>query len=219
MFPIVVIDRQLHDGVGIDLISELRDRYFKHRVFLMLYSALDSEDERRQGLAAGADIPLHAVPSLALIVTAHDAATGGSWLATLDALRGDKYLALVELGADATVRRVDYLGVSAGTAVSARAAALGATLIGPDETTTAMPHARGVARCWAMISMTSLQRIVSLPTMATTRSTGNDRTESVRAGRAESGRATRTESCAGRDDAATSATNSASRILIAQDYP
>lgn len=55
VFPLVVIDRILGDGDGISLIGELRRRYEPHRVFLMLFSALDSEEERRSGIAAGAD--------------------------------------------------------------------------------------------------------------------------------------------------------------------
>jgi DNA-binding response OmpR family regulator len=55
VFPVVVIDRKLGDGDGIALISELRKRYNQHSVFLMLFSALDSPEDRREGLNAGAD--------------------------------------------------------------------------------------------------------------------------------------------------------------------
>ncbi len=55
VFPVVVIDRKLGDGDGIALLSELRRHYAQHRVFLMLFSALDSDDDRNKGLAAGAD--------------------------------------------------------------------------------------------------------------------------------------------------------------------
>lgn len=55
VFPIVIIDRLLGDGDGISLIGELRKCYAQHRVFLMLFSSLDSESERRAGIAAGAD--------------------------------------------------------------------------------------------------------------------------------------------------------------------
>jgi two-component system, OmpR family, response regulator len=55
VFPVVVIDRKLGDGDGIELISELRKRYTQHSVFLMLFSALDSDEDRRDGLQAGAD--------------------------------------------------------------------------------------------------------------------------------------------------------------------
>lgn len=55
VFPIVIVDRILADSDGISLIGELRRCYAQHRVFLMLYSALDSEEERRKGIAARAD--------------------------------------------------------------------------------------------------------------------------------------------------------------------
>lgn len=55
VFPIVIIDRMLGDSDGISLIGALRRCYAQHRVFLMMFSALDSEDERRAGIAAGAD--------------------------------------------------------------------------------------------------------------------------------------------------------------------
>lgn len=55
VFPVVIIDRKLGDGDGIELIGELRDQYSKHQVFLMLLSALDSDEDRRQGAQAGAD--------------------------------------------------------------------------------------------------------------------------------------------------------------------
>jgi two-component system OmpR family response regulator len=55
VFPIVIIDRMLGDSDGISLIGELRRSYEQHRVFLMLFSSLDSESDRRAGMAAGAD--------------------------------------------------------------------------------------------------------------------------------------------------------------------
>jgi DNA-binding response OmpR family regulator len=55
VFPLVIIDRMLGQEDGIELVGELRRRYAEHRVFLMLYSALDSPEERCRGLAVGAD--------------------------------------------------------------------------------------------------------------------------------------------------------------------
>ncbi len=105
-----------------------------------------------KGLCEGGGLPLLAVPSLALIVAA-DARTrgGGRWLATLDAMRGDRYLALVAVAGDGTVRAVESLGLAPSAGIAARAAALGAEPIGPDEALRAEPHARGVARCAALI--------------------------------------------------------------------
>jgi DNA-binding response OmpR family regulator len=55
VFPIVIIDRLLGLEDGIQLVREFRERYNQHRVFLVLYSALDSSEERERGLRAGAD--------------------------------------------------------------------------------------------------------------------------------------------------------------------
>lgn len=55
VFPIMVIDRKLADGDGIELIAELRERCRPNRIFMMLLSALDSPAEIANGLAAGAD--------------------------------------------------------------------------------------------------------------------------------------------------------------------
>jgi len=106
-----------------------------------------------KGLAFGGGAPLYAVPSLALIVAASDAtrASGSRWLATLDAMRGDRYLALVTIGVDGTLASVESLGLARATEVPARAAALGATPIGPGEPLDAAPHARGTLRCAALI--------------------------------------------------------------------
>lgn len=106
-----------------------------------------------KGLAVGAGIPLFAVPSLALIVAADPKVTaGGPWLATLDAMRTERYLALVSVNAAGNVETVEALGLARADEVPARAAALGATPIGPDEARRAAPHARGVARCQALVA-------------------------------------------------------------------
>jgi len=89
------------------------------------------------------------VPSLALIVAGTPAtASGGRFLATLDALRGERYSALVVIAPGGAVSAIEPLGLIAVDALEARAAALGATRIGPDEALAESPHARGVARCW-----------------------------------------------------------------------
>lgn len=55
VFPIMIIDRMLGDGDGIELIAELRLRCFPNRVFMILLSALDTAEDIAGGLAAGAD--------------------------------------------------------------------------------------------------------------------------------------------------------------------
>lgn len=106
-----------------------------------------------KGLAMGVACPLFAVPSLALIVAASPEthAPGSRWLATLDAMRGDRYLALIMIGADGMVRSAESLGLSPAAEIAARAAALDARVIGPGEETDAAPHARGVVRCRGII--------------------------------------------------------------------
>jgi tRNA threonylcarbamoyladenosine biosynthesis protein TsaB len=105
-----------------------------------------------KGLAHGTGCPLFAVPSLALLVAASPAtAVAGPWLATLDAMRGDKYLALVTVGDDGAVVTSRALGLAPAAAVAARAEELGARLVGPGEAVDASPHARGLVRCVAMV--------------------------------------------------------------------
>jgi CheY-like chemotaxis protein len=55
VFPIAVIDRTLEDADGIELIAELRKRYAGHRIYIILFSALDSVEEQARGIKAGAD--------------------------------------------------------------------------------------------------------------------------------------------------------------------
>jgi CheY-like chemotaxis protein len=68
VFPIVTIDRLLGLDDGIRLVREFRQRYKNHRVFLVLYSALDSAEERERGLSAGADAYLSKHASDELLV-------------------------------------------------------------------------------------------------------------------------------------------------------
>lgn len=107
-----------------------------------------------KGLALGAGIPLCAVPSLALIVAADDRtrAPGSRWLATLDAMREERYLALITIGEEGAIATYESLGLAPVADLSERARSMSATLIGPDEALAAMPHARGVARATALIA-------------------------------------------------------------------
>jgi tRNA threonylcarbamoyladenosine biosynthesis protein TsaB len=106
-----------------------------------------------KGLSLGTGCPLWEVPSLALIVAASERTreSGGRWLATLDAMRGDRYLALVEVGAAGALTRVTALGLAPATEVAARAAGLAAHPIGPGEDVQAAPHAHGVTRALDLI--------------------------------------------------------------------
>lgn len=128
-----------------------------------------------KGIAQARRIPLYALPSLALVApplgspldspvgspssspTGDAAGAVERWLVTLDALRGERYAALVERerrrgyddahdvsssGAVGEVIRVEQLGVIPVALLPERAAALRARLLGPDEALQAQPHAR-----------------------------------------------------------------------------
>lgn len=107
-----------------------------------------------KGLAMGAGIPLFAVPSLALIVAADDRTRerGSRWVATLDAMREERYIALLTVGTDGSIATYESLGLAPAAAIAGQAATLHATPIGPDEAIAAGPHARGAARALAMIA-------------------------------------------------------------------
>jgi len=87
---------------------------------------------------------LFAVSSLALIVAARSATLEpGRWLALLDAMRGERYAALYEVGAGGRTREIDRLGLVRESDVAATCERLGAHAIGPKEMLEAAPHARG----------------------------------------------------------------------------
>jgi tRNA threonylcarbamoyladenosine biosynthesis protein TsaB len=99
-----------------------------------------------KGVALAHGVPLFAVSSLLLIgAGAEPPLAPGLFLAVLDAMRGDRYVAELEAGADG-VRQSSPVRRVALAAVAAEAARLGATLIGPAEARALSPHARGVAR-------------------------------------------------------------------------
>lgn len=116
-----------------------------------------------KGLAEGRGIPLLAMPSLALIVAASEGtrAPGSRWLATLDAMRGDRYLAAVEVGGAGMIARVESLGLAPAAEVPTRAAVLGATPIGPEEIRRGTPRAAGLARMLDLVAGTGAVDLAS----------------------------------------------------------
>ena len=54
-FPMIIVDRMLGDGDGINLCSELRHRSTDSHVYIILLTALDSPAEVAAGISAGAD--------------------------------------------------------------------------------------------------------------------------------------------------------------------
>lgn len=89
---------------------------------------------------------LFAVSSLALIVAGRSTQLEpGRWLALLDAMRGERYAALFDVGAGGRVRELERLGRVRDADVARECARLGARAIGPREMVDATPHARGAA--------------------------------------------------------------------------
>ncbi len=100
-----------------------------------------------KGLALATGAPLYAFSSL-LLITAGEERTrnGGRWLATLDAMRGERFAQAFDVTADGRILSVNRAVLLPADAVADLAASLGATRIGPGEETDASPRASGVAR-------------------------------------------------------------------------
>lgn len=99
-----------------------------------------------KGIAFGNGIPLFAVSSLALVVAGADDLPHGDYLAVLDAMRGERYVAPFRRRSDG---RVVVAGAAArvlASAVPEIANTFGAAPVGPLEARAVRPHARGVAR-------------------------------------------------------------------------
>jgi tRNA threonylcarbamoyladenosine biosynthesis protein TsaB len=89
---------------------------------------------------------LFAVSSLALIVAGRsENLEPGRWLAFLDAMRGERYAALFEVGAGGSVREIERLPLVRDADVARECERLRARAIGPREMVEAAPHARGAA--------------------------------------------------------------------------
>ncbi|HET7631980.1 MAG TPA: tRNA (adenosine(37)-N6)-threonylcarbamoyltransferase complex dimerization subunit type 1 TsaB [Gemmatimonadaceae bacterium] len=99
-----------------------------------------------KGIAFAREIPLRAVSSLVLVAAgAEPPLAVGRYLAVLDALRGEVYAQLVEVGV-AGAAPLDVWRLVAADAVEAVAGELSAVVVGPGATLRAQPHARGFAR-------------------------------------------------------------------------
>lgn len=98
-----------------------------------------------KGLADASAIPVFAAPSLALIVAgARRAPSAGRYAATLDALRGEHYLQMVDWDG-ASVTHVGSLERHPTAALEILAAVRAAVLAGPGQPLDLSPHARGAA--------------------------------------------------------------------------
>lgn len=127
------------------------------------FTALRVVAATAKGIAHARRIPIYAVPSLALTVLADASTARGAtrWLSTLDALRGERYAALVELDEDGELRSVEQLGLVPAAEIPAKASALGAMVIGPDEAHRAGPHARGIVRAQRLLAAASPVELAS----------------------------------------------------------
>lgn len=97
-----------------------------------------------KGMAAGLECPLYAVPSLALIVAGADLPSG-KYLAALDALRGQYYVARYERSDDGAVHEIDEARLIVADALEFAASQTGDKLVGPAHGGV-VPRARGVIR-------------------------------------------------------------------------
>jgi tRNA threonylcarbamoyladenosine biosynthesis protein TsaB len=110
-----------------------------------------------KGLSAGANVPLYAVPSLGLMIGGASLPVG-RYLAALDALRGECYVALYHVSATGDVIELEHAVVVATEAVSDLARRADARIVGPtpidDETIRAHPKASAVARLESVLGST-----------------------------------------------------------------
>ncbi len=98
-----------------------------------------------KGMAGGTGATMLAVSSLTLMVAGAAGLAPGRYLASLDALRGERFAALVVVDADCVLAAEAPVLLRA-QEVAARAEALGAISIGPACAIEAWPLARGFVR-------------------------------------------------------------------------
>ena len=101
-----------------------------------------------KGVAMATDTPLFTVSSLALIAGGTDLAPG-RYLAALDALRGEFYVALYEIDGSRVINEVEPARLIAADQLEALASSVGASMLTPSDVAGAVragPRARAVAR-------------------------------------------------------------------------
>jgi tRNA threonylcarbamoyladenosine biosynthesis protein TsaB len=101
-----------------------------------------------KGIATGRGCPLYAVPSMALLIGGANV-RAGRYLAAIDALRGEFYIALYDVEADERISEVEPARLVPANDVERVAAELGAKIVSPspfENSVVATPRARGVAR-------------------------------------------------------------------------
>lgn len=98
-----------------------------------------------KGLALGLARPLYSVPSLLLVVAGAPVGEG-RYLAVLDAMRGERFVAPADVAEDGAVVMAGPMELVTEDAVAARAARERRRRVGPAEEIAAFPAAAGVAR-------------------------------------------------------------------------
>ena len=104
-----------------------------------------------KGIAFGNGVPLFAVSSLALVVAGSRGLPSGNYLAVLDAMRGERFVAPFHRDEKGLVTPTGSLSRVPANEVKSVAATLGATAVGPLQDVKAAPHAGGVAVMLAAI--------------------------------------------------------------------
>lgn len=108
-----------------------------------------------KGLAMAASVPLVPVSSLALVVAAQEPLVAGRYLAAIDALRGEHYVEMYEVGPAGEVRALTSTWLVPSATVPAVAAEHGARAVGPGQGEHSTdPHARAAARLAALLDAT-----------------------------------------------------------------
>ena len=107
-----------------------------------------------KGIALASGASLVPVSSLALLVAARRPLVAGRYLATADAMRGERYAQEFEVAADGAISAVGGLSLIPSAAAGPMAGARGAVALGPagPDVELAAPHARGAAFLTNMIN-------------------------------------------------------------------
>lgn len=109
-----------------------------------------------KGIATGRAIELYAAPSLALVVAGHVKGPGGGerYLARIDALRGESYIAEYEHRHGQVIPVAGSEALVSHSEVPVRAGS--AKVVGPDEPDHWTPHVRGLPLIWELVLSASV---------------------------------------------------------------
>lgn len=108
-----------------------------------------------KGLAMAAGVPLVPVSSLALVVASREPFVTGRYLAAIDALRGEHYVAVYEVDTAHEVRPLTPTWLVPSATVQAVAAEHGAQAVGPGQGEHSTdPHARAASRLVSLLDAT-----------------------------------------------------------------